>query len=288
MVQSKRQKEENKRAIFFSARKQKTVVDDSTSSEILNCHVQETSNEGCDEATFPTSVGHCDDDVLVVDNPPIPVELHTADIVNNLDFNDDDGECLESDDDDVDDGDENSGVQQDYVRAIQKRLQAEISGDHDGPQWLLDELKRDLFWIRSHRAHFIVSKTVDDIPQGHHIIVPISMIKEHVDSVEVRATPIDSDKNMIGMTLPASEFVERDILDTISSDEDVEGREHIADDADASATHDESGDEDIDDLTAQLTSREIDHLQMAIFDKENALSRRIPLESAHLSPPPNK
>jgi hypothetical protein len=49
-------------------------------------------------------------------------------------------------------------VQQDYVRAIQKRLQAEISGDHDGPQWLLDELKRDLFWIRSHRAHFIVSK----------------------------------------------------------------------------------------------------------------------------------
>ena len=50
----------------------------------------------------------------------------------------------------------NSGVQQDYVRAIQKQL--EVSGTHDGPQRLLDELKRDLFWIRSHRAHFIVSK----------------------------------------------------------------------------------------------------------------------------------
>ncbi len=35
-------------------------------------------------------------------------------------------------------------------------------------------------------------------------------------------------------------------------------------------SNDNNGEEDIDELTAQLTSREIDHLQLAIFDKDTA------------------
>ena len=134
------------------------------------------------------------------------------------------------------------------------------------------------------------SVTVNDIPQGHHIIVPISMIKEHVDCFEVRATPIDRNEDMVGISLPASELVVEDTNAKILLDDNVNEREHIADEFDAAAPN-ENGDEDIDEdiaeLTAQLTSSEIDHLQMAVFEKENALSVRIPLESAHLSPPPN-
>lgn len=40
------------------------------------------------------------------------------------------------------------------------------------------------------------SITVNEIPQGHRIIVPISMIKEHVDCVDVRATPIDNEEGI--------------------------------------------------------------------------------------------
>ena len=158
--ESKRQKKEHKRLNFFACRKQNTMIDDSDSSKALTC-VNDSAGSSSD-VTMLTSVVHCEDDVLVIDSPSMPTELRTADVLNNLDFNDEDDERLESDDDDDDDNDKDdiSGVQQDYVRAIQKRLQAELSGAHDGPQWLLDELNRDLFWIRSHRAHFIVSKIV--------------------------------------------------------------------------------------------------------------------------------
>ena len=108
------------------------------------------------------------------------------------------------------------------------------------------------------------SVTVNDIPQGHHIIVPISMIKEHVDCVEVRATPIDCNEDMVGISLPASELVVEDTNAKILLDDNVNEREHIADEFDAAAPN-ENGDEDIDEdiaeLTAQLTSSEIDHLQ---------------------------
>lgn len=89
------------------------------------------------------------------------------------------------------------------------------------------------------------------------------------------------------VSLPASDLVEGDTTNEIMLDEDVNGSEHIGDDLGACATQDENDDKDIENLTAQLTSREIDHLQMAIFDKNNALSGCVLLESEHLSPPPD-
>jgi hypothetical protein len=85
--------------------------------------------------------------------------------------------------------------------------------------------------------------------------------------------------------------VDEDNTGTNLLDEDANDREHIDDEFDAGVMPDENGnkaiDEDIDDFTATLTSQEIDHLQMAIFDTKNALSGRALLQSDHLSPPPN-
>lgn len=52
-------------------------------------------------------------------------------------------------------------------------------------------------------------------------------------------------------------------------------------------SNDNNGEEDIDKLTAKLTSREIDHLQLAIFEKDKALPDTTVLESEHLSGPPD-
>jgi hypothetical protein len=68
----------------------------------------------------------------------------------------------------------------------------------------------------------------------------------------------------------------------------------LADDCDDSqdkvedcVSNDNNGEEDIDELTAQLTSREIDHLQLAIIEKDKALPDTTVLESEHLSGPPD-
>ena len=88
LVQRKRQKEENKRVNFFSGNKLKAVVNSNSESIATpNDHVNETSDERFADVTVTT-----DDDVLVVDNPPMPTELYTEDVLNNLDFNDEDDE----------------------------------------------------------------------------------------------------------------------------------------------------------------------------------------------------
>ena len=103
-----RRKEENKRVNFFSGHKPKAAGDRSNNITNLNIHVNETSDEGF--ANLPTTssmcVHPCDDNVLLVDSSPLPTKLHTADILNNLDFNDEDKNCLDRDSDDDYDGDE--------------------------------------------------------------------------------------------------------------------------------------------------------------------------------------
>jgi hypothetical protein len=49
------------------------------------------------------------------------------------------------------------------------------------------------------------SVTLKDFPEGHQIILPLSMIKEHVEFYDVRATPIDSGIETAGVSLPASD-----------------------------------------------------------------------------------
>ena len=55
--------------------------------------------------------------------------------------------------------DENVGVQQEYVKAIQLRLKEEIR--HNNPStnlWLLGHLKKNGWWIRQEHSSYIVSK----------------------------------------------------------------------------------------------------------------------------------
>ena len=138
------------------------------------------------------------------------------------------------------------------------------------------------------------SVTLKDFPEGHQIILPLSMIKEHVEFYDVRATPIDSGIETAGVSLPASDGVEEKTAESIIHSALLEGSTDLADDCDDTqdnveecVSNDNNGEEDIDELTAQLTSREIDHLQLAIFEKDKALPDTTVLESEHLSSPPD-
>jgi hypothetical protein len=66
------------------------------------------------------------DDVAIVDNPSFTDES-PSDIHPNLDYNDEDDEHGKNAIDGNDAPGKEHGVQQEYIRAIQKRLQAELS-----------------------------------------------------------------------------------------------------------------------------------------------------------------
>ncbi len=79
------------------------------------------------------------------------------------------------------------------------------------------------------------SVTLKDFPEGHQIILPLSMIKEHVEFYYVRATPIHSGIETAGVSLPASEGVEEKTAKSITIHSALlEGSTELADDCDDS------------------------------------------------------
>ncbi|KAL7546679.1 hypothetical protein ACHAWF_010011 [Thalassiosira exigua] len=142
--------------------------------------------------------------------------------------------------------------------------------------------------------------TLADVPRGHRIVVPISMIKEHVHSDAIRPTPIEPSRNDAAhRSMPAedTEPIEKRSRKRpkVSSEEgyDFVNLTGYTDDPDDEAEagfvsycnyEDEEG---LETVTKELTSEDIEYLQSAIFDAENALSGKAVLESKFLSKAPD-
>ena len=99
-------------------------------------------------------------DVVTIDNPAINVVVNPADATANLDYDEDEAKKKGYDEDEAkkkgsDDFDDDTapGIQQRYVKAIQKQLQCEVSKDNKNinNQWLVQHLRKNDWWIRKER-----------------------------------------------------------------------------------------------------------------------------------------
>ena len=151
--------------------------------------------------------------------------------------------------------------------------------------------------------------TLGDIPIHHHIIVPIAMIKEHVDSEHIRTTPIDdtnSDVATEGRSKPATHdepaaddepAAKRtrkrpqinpaegyDYIELAGYDDDEEEEEGFV-------RYTEYNDEEgLEKDSMGLTPKDIEYLHSALFDGESpdaVQNGRSVLESKYLSDPPD-
>ena len=98
-----------------------------------------------------------ENNVPVINNPVITA-INATDVLANLDIDDDD-EMLNVDCDECDDDYSVPGIQQKWVKAIQKRVQKEVSKDFKSiDTWLIQHLKNNNWWIRKHHAPMITKK----------------------------------------------------------------------------------------------------------------------------------
>ena len=91
-------------------------------------------------------------DVVTIDNPAINGVVNPADATANLDYDEDEAKKKGSNDFDDDTA---PGIQQRYVKAIQKQLQCEVSKDNKNinNQWLVQRLRKNDWWIR--KEHYL-------------------------------------------------------------------------------------------------------------------------------------
>jgi hypothetical protein len=80
-----------------------------------------------------------------------------SDVYPNLDYDSDDNDNEKNDSDDIP-GEQVEGVQQVYVKAIQRRVQAELSSANMSTSklWLLKYLNNNDWWVRTVHARTIV------------------------------------------------------------------------------------------------------------------------------------
>jgi hypothetical protein len=139
-------------------------------------------------------------------------------------------------------------------------------------------------------------------PDNHPFMLPICMMKEHVDSPHVRATPIAASENtMVGRSKPASCCdTPPDVNNSISDSSAKAAESHdgeLADeevcgylDFDAGI---ETGDSEYengdvtDDGNEDITDLDIEGLRCALFDSDKAQSGGKFIECSHLSAPPD-
>ena len=146
-IENEKLKTVDKQRNFFVPRK-KTQVD-----TVEQCH--DDSMSASEEYAL---CGECevDEDVVVVDHQTL-TDKCTSDIYPNLDYDSDDDENGKNNIDGDDSGEEEVyGVQQAYVRAIQQRLQEEVSSSSstDKP-WLLEYLNDNDWWLKTMHARTI-------------------------------------------------------------------------------------------------------------------------------------
>jgi len=142
-MESERAKHVNKKLNFFSAHNQRKITHDIVNDGITDEAMADVTVTGL------TSVVQEEEDVLVVNNPNVISELRTTDVMNNLDFDEDDElreqESNTDDDYDDDEGDD-CGVQQEYVKAIQKPVAGGMVWGLTGPAVPLSEFVRIYWW----------------------------------------------------------------------------------------------------------------------------------------------
>jgi hypothetical protein len=141
--------------------------------------------------------------------------------------------------------------------------------------------------------------TIDAFPANHPFILPICMMKEHVDSPHVRATPIANTENTGGRSMPASCCVTqpnvnhntnecvKDVhgCDGDKEDEEVCGYLDFVADMEGGDVEDANG--DFTDDNIDFTNDDIDRLCSALFDSDKAQPGVKFLECKQLSSPPD-
>jgi hypothetical protein len=164
---------------------------------------------------------------------------------------------------------------------------------------VLNEVFSPALIIPSYKSDDGKPVTIADFPANHQFMLPISMMKEHVDSPHVRATPIANTDNMIGRSKPASscdtlpdvnhntnESVKAvDCCDGDKEDEEVCGYLDFVADMERGGIEDANGDFNNDDI--DFTEDDIDQLCSALYHSDQAQPGGRFLECKQLSSPPD-
>jgi hypothetical protein len=126
-------------------------------------HTSTTTATGAEESnSIPSDTVQANNDseeydVVTIDNPAINGVVAPADATANLDYDEEEAKKKGSDDFDDDNA---PGVQQQYVAAIQKQVQSEVSKDNKNinNQWLVQHLRQNDWWIRKEQYLWFIRK----------------------------------------------------------------------------------------------------------------------------------
>jgi len=135
---------------FFIPQKNKAA------SQAADTGRRQAEEEGSTTTPTNTNNENEEDEPIVITNPVV-TNVDSEDIVAALDFDEKMASASRKSDEGADE--ELPGIQQRYVKAIQKRVQEEISKDNKSINtWLLEHLKSNDWWIRKDKAHWIAKK----------------------------------------------------------------------------------------------------------------------------------
>jgi len=97
-----------------------------------------------------------EDEVVVMEHPLLTTDVDSMDVVENLDF--DEEEAIHEKSDDCPDN-LLPGIQQRYIEAVQKRVKQEVSKDNASiNQWLVNHLNDNDWWIRKVHVPWIIRR----------------------------------------------------------------------------------------------------------------------------------
>ena len=180
-----------------------------------------------------------------------------------------------------------------------KKKQSEVRAGKGCCVVVLNKVFSPALIIPNYKSNDGTAVTIADFPANHPFVLPICMMKEHVDSPHVRATPISNTENTLGRSQPSScsdtrsdanhstDEVMKDVdcCDRDKLDEEVCGYLDFIADMERQDIGDENGDSTNDDL--DFSNGDIDRLHSALFDSDMAQSGGQYLTCKQLSSPPD-
>ena len=151
-VASRKKAKETARQTFFNPRTSRDNAADTITTP-------PSDDEG--DKTDSSSGSDADDDAnnVAVINNPVVRDIAAADVFENLDIDDEDEDIWNVDSNQSNNLASVSGIQQEWVKAIQARVQQEVSRNFQSiDSWLIQHLKNNDWWIRKHHASWITKK----------------------------------------------------------------------------------------------------------------------------------
>ena len=115
-----------------------------------------TNNNTTPSAADASDNADNDDDVVVINNPAIIGVVDAADATAELDYNHEEAQMKGSDD--FEDDTIPGGIQQQYVAAVQRQVQSEVSKDSNTDNWFLTHLKGNDWWLRKEHYSWFIKK----------------------------------------------------------------------------------------------------------------------------------